>query len=164
MNNYVKAYKTDFGWALEQLNAGRKVVRTSWNNKDTFLFMISGNNWDFECDIEGVDEFETSPFICMKTADNKLVPWSVSQSDVVADDWDIVLDKDTGIKLYSTYCYNLMNGGVMSFGNPIMSNVTLDELMSSGLFSCPVGEQWYVAELEVGRYTIAGSLLIKRVA
>lgn len=112
MSNYIKAYKTDFGWALEQLNAGRKVVRTGWNGKDTFLFMISGNNWDFECDIEGVDGFETSPFICMKTADNKLVPWFASQSDVVADDWDVVLDEDKGIKLYNIYCYNLMNGGV----------------------------------------------------
>lgn len=53
--------------------------------------------------------------------------------------------------------------GSGSIGNPIMSNVALDELVGSGLFSCPVGDR-YVSELDVGRYTIAGSLLIKRVA
>lgn len=55
-----------------------------------FLFLIAGDSWNFECDIEGVDGLDTLPFVCMKTADNKLVPWLASQTDVLADDWKIV--------------------------------------------------------------------------
>lgn len=29
-------------------------------------------------------------FIVMKTADNKLVPWLASQTDILAEDWGIV--------------------------------------------------------------------------
>lgn len=32
------------------------------------------------------------PFIAMKTADDKLVPWLASQTDMLADDWVIVED------------------------------------------------------------------------
>ena len=38
----------------------------------------------------GQDNFEHLPFILMKTADNKLVPWLASQTDILAEDWQIV--------------------------------------------------------------------------
>ena len=55
-----------------------------------FLFLISGNSWDFTTDVEGVDGLDTLPFVCMKTADGKLVPWLASQTDIIAHDWVIV--------------------------------------------------------------------------
>ena len=30
---------------------------------------------------------EQLPFIALKTADNKIVPWTISQSDALATDW-----------------------------------------------------------------------------
>ncbi|WP_400183919.1 DUF2829 domain-containing protein, partial [Klebsiella pneumoniae] len=33
---------------------------------------------------------EQLPYIAMKTADEKLVPWLASQTDVLAEDWQIV--------------------------------------------------------------------------
>ena len=33
---------------------------------------------------------ENLPYLEMKTADNKLVPWLASQSDVLAEDWVVV--------------------------------------------------------------------------
>lgn len=34
-------------------------------------------------------ELEELPFIMMKTADNKLVPWLASQTDILAEDWEL---------------------------------------------------------------------------
>jgi hypothetical protein len=33
---------------------------------------------------------ELLPWIGMKTADNKFVPWLASQTDILAEDWEIV--------------------------------------------------------------------------
>lgn len=79
-----------FGQAIELLKSGYKLARKGWNGKGMFLFMVSGGAWDFECDIHGVDGLHTLPFICMKTADDKLVPWLASQSDILEEDWVIV--------------------------------------------------------------------------
>lgn len=76
-----------FGEALEVVKFGAKIYREGWNGKGMFLFLVAGDAWNFECDIEGVDGLSTLPFICMKTADNKLVPWLASQTDILADDW-----------------------------------------------------------------------------
>ncbi|MEM8149683.1 DUF2829 domain-containing protein [Morganella morganii] len=79
----------NFGKALEAVKAGKKISRAGWNGKGMYLFIIPADVWNFECDIEGVDGLGTCGFICMKTADNKLVPWLASQSDVLAEDWVI---------------------------------------------------------------------------
>jgi len=79
-----------FGNAIEKMKLGDKVARKGWNGKGMFLFLICGNSWEFTTDVSGVDEIDTLPFICMKTADNKLVPWLASQTDVIADDWCVV--------------------------------------------------------------------------
>ena len=73
------------GLAIEALKQGKKVARTGWNGKGMWLKLIKGNevqihnngfgpknefdhNWR-----ERVPEF--LPWIGMKTADNKFVPW-----------------------------------------------------------------------------------------
>lgn len=82
----------DFGEALKALNSNEMVARSGWNGKGMFLFLIRGFNWDFVTDAteEAVNELDTLSFICMKTADNKLVPWLASQTDILASDWVIV--------------------------------------------------------------------------
>lgn len=83
-----------FGTAIEELKVGKKVARTGWNGKGMFLFYISENmnsqigGWTFtngRC-----DNYELCPFIAMKTADEKVVPWLASQTDMLAEDWQIV--------------------------------------------------------------------------
>lgn len=80
-----------FGWALSQLQIGNKVTRKGWNGKGMFLVLIPADKWGFveDFDVAGAD-FGTSlsPFIAMKTADNKAVPWLASQTDLLAEDWD----------------------------------------------------------------------------
>lgn len=79
----------NFGQAIDSMGSGYKVSRQGWNGKGMFLFLIP-IDWEFYSDIEGIEGLPTEPFICMKTADNKLIPWLASQADLLAEDWGIV--------------------------------------------------------------------------
>jgi len=67
----------NFGQALEALKEGKKVTRGGWNGKDMWLAL------------QTPDEHSkmTLPYIYMKTADEHLVPWLASQTDLLAADW-----------------------------------------------------------------------------
>lgn len=70
----------DFGWAIKQLKSGKKVSRSGWNGKGMWL---AAQYPDSHSEM-------SLPYIYMKTADDKLVPWLASQTDVLSDDWGIV--------------------------------------------------------------------------
>lgn len=71
-----------FAYALGALNSNAKVARAGWNGRGMY--------------IEKQTPTETSkmtrPYIFMKTADDQLVPWVASQTDLLAEDWYIVAD------------------------------------------------------------------------
>lgn len=73
----------DFGETLKALKSGEKVAREGWNGKGMWLVLIT----EWATAVDGVPLLPLSPFIGMKTADDKLVPWLASQTDVLADDW-----------------------------------------------------------------------------
>lgn len=83
----------NFGAASDRLKDGFKVARAGWNGKNMFLFYVA--DWNIiDSPVESNLEHLTKlPFICMKTADDKYVPWLASQTDVLADDWAIVMPK-----------------------------------------------------------------------
>lgn len=66
-----------FGAALELLKAGSKIARNGWNGKGMYLQYMEP--------VEGNPI--TRPFIAMFTVDAQLVPWTASQTDVLAADW-----------------------------------------------------------------------------
>jgi hypothetical protein len=77
------------GWAIEAMEDGQRVCRAGWNGKGMFLFIVQF--WEGESDFPAAtDECELAPFVAMKTADNKVVPWLASQTDILARDWEIV--------------------------------------------------------------------------
>lgn len=82
-----------FGWALEQLREGKKVQREGWNDKWIVLvddWSFGGNAataWDKPCPVTSLPVVQS--FIGMKAADNRFVPWTVSQTDVLATDWRV---------------------------------------------------------------------------
>lgn len=95
----------DFGTALHLLRAGQKVARAGWNGKGMYLLLVSGeavteaindrygDPTRYDVDPSGYEKGTTLPVldaIYMKTADNKLVPWLASQTDVLSDDWELV--------------------------------------------------------------------------
>lgn len=91
-----------FGLAIEALKAGKKVARAGWNGKGMWLSLVVSIH---DIQREGttlpvyrltIDDAGTGatalPWIGMKTADNKFVPWLSSQTDMLAEDWAVVED------------------------------------------------------------------------
>lgn len=68
----------DFGEAIYQLKAGRKVTRPGWNGKSMWLALQTPD----------ANSKMSLPYIYMHTADKKLVPWLASQTDMLAEDWE----------------------------------------------------------------------------
>lgn len=85
----------NFSDALELLKVGSKVQRVGWNGKGMFLFLVPGSTFKVNRPpLLGIypegTEINYCPHIDMKTADDKVVPWLASQTDVLADDWQVV--------------------------------------------------------------------------
>ncbi|MEH6971392.1 DUF2829 domain-containing protein [Bacillus sp. JJ675] len=82
-----------FGKALDLLNDGYKITRSGWNGKRMFLYLIKGSELAKGLKY-GYGEYRGEPvfdnFIVMKTANNKIVPWLASQTDMLAEDWEII--------------------------------------------------------------------------
>ncbi|MGJ0393032.1 MAG: DUF2829 domain-containing protein [Methylocystis sp.] len=85
----------DFSKALEAIKAGHRVARSGWNGKGMFLFLVPGSVFKVNREPllsilgEGV-EVQYHAHIDMKTAQGTIVPWLASQTDVLADDWEII--------------------------------------------------------------------------
>lgn len=76
----------NFGEAIHELKAGRKVARKGWNGKGIFI----------ELQVPDVNSKMTSPYIFIDTtglqtqneeAPKSRVPWLASQTDMLAEDW-----------------------------------------------------------------------------
>lgn len=90
----------DYSDALRKLKDGHRVARSGWNGKGMWLYCIAADRYavkteSFNALREGLftgmgDPIELLPWIGMKTADNKFVPWLCSQTDAMADDWEVV--------------------------------------------------------------------------
>lgn len=80
-----------FGDALEALKNGFCVSRQGWNGKGMWLVLVAPKETVLFFDNNSeLQDYETHPFIAMKTVDDKLVPWLASQTDMLAEDWCIV--------------------------------------------------------------------------
>lgn len=93
-----KTEHLSFGDAVVALKEGLRVAREGWNGKGMWLVLVQP---DDDADVPpcpayavaGIVDDATNgclPWIGMKTADNKFVPWLASQTDVLAEDWQIV--------------------------------------------------------------------------
>lgn len=80
--------QSDFGEAIAALKNGYRVAREGWNGRGMWLTLVPA--WSYNpSDVRslGMDKL---PWIGMKTADNKFVPWLASQTDLLAEDWRIL--------------------------------------------------------------------------
>ena len=88
----------NFGKALEALKEGKAVARKGWNGKGMFLTLqnsseVDGTNMRNEPARKyyGDNKVKVCPHIDMKSADGTyVVGWLASQTDMLAEDWDIV--------------------------------------------------------------------------
>lgn len=82
-----------FGHALMAMKDGKKVGRAGWNGKDMFLYYVPANSYPAQTDAARSafgDMVPYGAYIAMKTAQNNVVPWLASQTDMLANDWQIV--------------------------------------------------------------------------
>ena len=84
-----------FSSALVALKHGNKVARAGWNGKNMFIFLVAGSQ--FQVNRPPLNQFYPEgaeinyhAHVDMKTADDQIVPWLCSQTDMLADDWCIV--------------------------------------------------------------------------
>lgn len=82
---YRPTFGLTFGMAIELLKLGKRVAREGWNGKGMWIGLHQEGG-EFVRDECGTT-LTYRDYIAMKTADNELVPWTASQSDVLADDW-----------------------------------------------------------------------------
>lgn len=85
-----------FSEALIHLKAGKKVARQGWNGKGMFIFLVNGSTFQVNRPpLLGIYPEGTTinyrAHVDMKTVDGMIVPWVCSQTDMLADDWNIVL-------------------------------------------------------------------------
>lgn len=69
-----------FSGALMCIKEGARIARKGWNGKGMWL----------QLQVPDAHSKMTLPYIYMKTADDNLVPWLASQTDVLAEDWVVL--------------------------------------------------------------------------
>ena len=70
-----------FSEALEHCKNGASIARSGWNGKGMHVAMQEPTP----------QSKMTLPYLYMQTAQGDLVPWLVSQTDLLSDDWTLVL-------------------------------------------------------------------------
>ena len=85
----------NFGEALKKLKEGRKVRRKGCNGKGMFIYYVPKGEYK-PCTViaeQLVNEnglVEYGAYIAIKTVQGKVVPWLASQTDILAEDWEVV--------------------------------------------------------------------------
>lgn len=90
----------NYSEALEAVKAGKRVARKGWNGKGMFIFMTPASTVPFKRLKPHMQEHliglpnnkvHISAHIDMKAADDAIViGWLASQTDMLANDWEIV--------------------------------------------------------------------------
>ena len=81
----------DFSDALRFVRLGIPVQRQGWNGKGMWLgFCVRTHLVIHGGDGAAYTEAPSQPFIVMRTADRKYVPWLASQTDLLATDWQVL--------------------------------------------------------------------------
>jgi hypothetical protein len=87
-------YIVDIGNAVERMRQGQHVARAGWNGKNMWLALVDSHHYQVDVTITVTpatqEPLKLAPWIGMRTADNKFVPWLCSQTDLLADDWVVV--------------------------------------------------------------------------
>lgn len=88
----------NFGLAIEAAKKGAKITRRGWNGKGMWVVYRTGYPDGIPCnkntaEAVGIPEgslFKVRPYLQMKCVDGSFQMWLASQSDILAEDWEIV--------------------------------------------------------------------------
>lgn len=80
---------TEIGWgfdmALRFLKNGKRVERSGWNGKGMWIQMVGGGTF-----CKDDETFNATPYLQIKSVNGTVTPWLPSQTDLLANDWQIV--------------------------------------------------------------------------
>lgn len=84
----------NFSDALYHLKNGARLRRAGWNGKGMFVYLVPGSTFEVNrAPLLGILPEGTKvnylPHLDMKTADGDFVPWLASQTDILANDWEV---------------------------------------------------------------------------
>jgi len=79
---YQPLHALSFGHAIEAMKAGDRVARSGWNGKNMWIAIQT----------PGEPSKMKKPYIYMRPVDGEFVPWLASQTDMLANDWQVVID------------------------------------------------------------------------
>lgn len=85
----------NFGQAIEALKDGLRVSRKGWNGKGQFLFLVKGETLEYNTKanlscLMGKEIRHPDVIAIKTTAGDIQVGWLASQTDMLAEDWEIV--------------------------------------------------------------------------
>ena len=79
--------------ALYMLKGGAKITRDGWNGKSMWLYLVPASEYPAQTKHAARHFGPMVPYrayIALKTANNEVVPWVASQSDILESDWRVV--------------------------------------------------------------------------
>lgn len=83
----------NFSEALQLIKEGKRLTRNGWNGKEMFVYFVTGS--EFETSLPPLNEFYEivtyRPHIDLRAADGTCGVWSISNTDALAEDWEIFL-------------------------------------------------------------------------
>ena len=88
--SYRQVNALTFGIALEVLKKGYKVARKGWNGKGMYLRLVPNGYFDVGVSIVGKECSGLLPWVGLRTANNKFIPWNASEEDMLAEDWEVI--------------------------------------------------------------------------
>jgi len=68
------------GRAVDEMRDGKRVARQGWNGKGMFLFLHEVND----------ASVMTMNYVAIRAVGDVIIPWTCSQSDLLAEDWMVV--------------------------------------------------------------------------
>jgi hypothetical protein len=88
----------NFSYALASLKLGHRVSREGWNGKGMFVVHQKGYPDGIAinkntAEATGIPEGTVCafrPYLMMRTVDGEFVPWVASQTDILAEDWNVL--------------------------------------------------------------------------
>ena len=70
----------DIGWAVMKVRLGERVYRRGWNGPNQYIALMEPHPRQSEMDL---------PYIYISTVNTEIVPWVASQTDLLAEDWEL---------------------------------------------------------------------------
>ena len=89
LSEAVEMQRADFGLALAHVKEGGKAARVGWEPGGMWIRMVVP---------EGTSDYdygmENKPYLELKTTDDKLIPWTATHEDLLAEDWMLFDDPE----------------------------------------------------------------------